>query len=45
MTRLAGFVPAGHLVAANLSKGEKPMVTEKPQYMKAAYDLGKNLLC
>jgi len=43
-TKKAGFVPVGHLVAADLSKGQKPMVTENKAYMRAAYELGKNLL-
>jgi multimeric flavodoxin WrbA len=45
MTKMAGFVPAGYLIAPDLSKGQKPMVTEKPQYMEAAFDLGKKLFC
>lgn len=44
LMKLMGLEQGSYLVAANLAKGIKPMVTENPQYLKAAYDLGKSLL-
>ena len=42
MVGVVGFDVKGHIVAANLARGMKPMVTENKDYMNAAYDLGKN---
>lgn len=39
---IVGFDVKGHMVAADLFRGMKPMVTENESYMRAAYDLGKN---
>lgn len=44
MVGLTGFEVKGSVIAANLDKGYKPMVTEKRELLEKAYHLGKNLL-
>ncbi|HMK45467.1 MAG TPA: flavodoxin family protein [Methanocella sp.] len=38
---LVGFEAGGYLLATDLARGMKPMVTENEACMRAAYDLGK----
>ena len=42
--QMIGFDLRGDMLAYNLDKDTKPMVTEKKDFMQKAYDLGKNLL-
>ena len=42
MVGLVGFDLKGYMVAPNLARGMKPMVTENENLMKAAYEMGKN---
>ena len=41
---LSGMTVTDHLIAYDLDAGTKPPVTEKPAFMEAAYQIGKNLL-
>jgi multimeric flavodoxin WrbA len=41
---ILGYETKGSLLACNLNKGYKPMVTEDKNLMQKAYDLGKYLL-
>ena len=41
---ILGYETKGSLLACNLNKGYKPMVTEDKDLMQKAYDLGKHLL-
>lgn len=43
MIKMVGFDQSGCLLAANLMKGKKPMVTENKVDMEKAYKIGKNL--
>ncbi len=42
MISLVGFDVRGYMLASDLYRGVKPMVTEHKSAMKEAYDLGKN---
>lgn len=42
MLQLIGFHPNKLLLACDLDKGYKPMVTENTELMQEAYDLGRN---
>lgn len=42
MVGMVGFDVKGHMIAANLARGMKPMVTENESCMKAAYELGRS---
>jgi multimeric flavodoxin WrbA len=44
MVGYLGFAPKGSLLACDLDKGYKPMVTENPELMRQAYALGHDLL-
>lgn len=44
MIGLIGFEVKGSLLACNLDKGYKPMVTENKEIMAKAYELGRDLL-
>lgn len=44
MLQHIGFQPTGDLIACDLDSGIKPMVSERPELLEAAYRLGKNLL-
>jgi len=44
MLQLIGFDPKDELIAYNLDKGYKPMVSENKDFLKKAYNLGKNLV-
>jgi multimeric flavodoxin WrbA len=44
MIGFIGFEVKGSLLACNLDKGYKPMVTENKEVMARAYELGKELL-
>lgn len=41
---MLGYERKKDLLAANVDKGYKPMVTERPDLMKEAYEIGLNLL-
>ena len=42
--KIFGYEMKDTLLACNLDKGSKPMVTEDREMMKKAYELGKHLL-
>jgi multimeric flavodoxin WrbA len=44
MVGLTGLSPRDHLVAYDLDAGTKPPVTEKQEFMDAAYRIGRSLL-
>lgn len=44
MLNYIGYEIKDSLIAYDLDKGYKPMVSENKEFMKKAYDLGKNLL-
>lgn len=44
IVNMLGYEIRGSLLACNLNKGSKPMVTEDKDLMQKAYDLGKHLL-
>jgi multimeric flavodoxin WrbA len=44
MVEHIGFAAKDRLVAYNLDKGYKPMVTENKQFMQKAFELGRDLL-
>lgn len=44
MLQLIGFELKEDLIAYNLDKGYKPMVSENKDFLKKAYDLGVNLI-
>ncbi|MGB9936631.1 MAG: flavodoxin family protein [Methanobacterium sp.] len=44
MLQLIGFELKEDLIAYNLDKGYKPMVSENKDFLKKAYDLGLNLI-
>jgi multimeric flavodoxin WrbA len=44
MVKYIGFETKDSLLAYNLDKGNKPMVTENSEWMRRAYELGRDLL-
>lgn len=44
MVKYFGFEAKGSLLAYDLDKGYKPMVTEKQEFMRKAYALGRDML-
>ena len=44
MVGIIGFEVKGSLLAYNLDKGYKPLVTENREFMRIAYELGRGLL-